>query len=48
MRNIKNLISFLWSMLIIGIVVNVGVYLAVKGVSMVFKGFGRLTKLRSI
>ena len=42
MKNIMNLISFLWRMLIVGIVVNAGIWLAVKGVSLVFKGFGRL------
>ena len=48
MRKIANLISFLWQMLVIGVVVNVGVWLAVKGVSMVFKGFGRIGKAKTI
>lgn len=44
MKGILNLVKFLWNLLVIGIVVNVGVWLAVKGVSMIWKSFGRLNR----
>ena len=43
MKGLVKTLSFLWSMLIVGIVVNAGFWLATKGVGLVFAGFGRLT-----